>query len=168
MVVLGRITAPFGVKGWVRIHPFADDMPAWLGMPRWWLVSDADARSEQWREVEVNEARIHGDALIARISGVEDRSAAEALERMYIGAPREAMPATAPGEYYWADLIGLAVANEAGEALGTVEQLLETGANDVIVVHDGRQQRLLPFVEAVVKEVDLGNRRIRVDWQRDW
>lgn len=168
MIVLGRITAPFGVKGWVRIHPFADDPPSWLGMTRWWLAEDADVAPEAWREVEILAARVHGESVIAQIAEVCDRSAAEGLEGLYVGAPRDAMPATGPGEYYWADLVGLAVVNETGDGLGVVERLLETGANDVLVVRDGRRERLLPFVDAVVKVVDVVGQRITVDWQVDW
>lgn len=168
MIVLGRITAPFGIKGWVRVHPFADDPAAWAKMRTWWLAPDADAVESGWREAPVLTARVHGDAVVAQLDGVSDRDGAEALEKMYVGAPRSSMPPPDAGEYYWADLIGLAVVNEASVSLGKVANLLETGANDVLVVRDGERERLLPFVEHVVREVDIPGRRIRVDWQLDW
>jgi len=82
--------------------------------------------------------------------------------------PRAALPAPAPGEFYWADLVGLEVVNAAGEALGRVQGVFSTGANDVLRVGAGKGERLLPFVAAVVKKVDLAARRIEVDWGLDW
>jgi 16S rRNA processing protein RimM len=91
-----------------------------------------------------------------------------ALGSCFFGAPREALPAPAQEEYYWADLVGLEVVNEQGLALGRVKSLIETGANEVLVVADGDRERLLPFVEQVVKAVDVAGRLIRVDWDADW
>lgn len=168
MVVLGRIVAPFGVQGWVRVHPFADDPEAWATMPRWWLASVADAAMELWRPVQLEKARIHGDGLIAKLLGVDDRNGAEALNGSYVGAPREAMPAPAQDEYYWSDLIGLEVLNQHGASLGRVSGLIETGSNHVLKIQAGEQERLLPFVVAVVKAVDIGAGRISVEWELDW
>jgi 16S rRNA processing protein RimM len=168
MVVLGRVTAPFGVRGWVRIHPFADDPGAWCAMPRWWLAEDIPA--PRWIGFELRDCRQHGGGLVASLEGIDDRAAAEDLKGQLVAAPREELPATAENEYYWADLIGLAVVNDAGQTLGRVEDLIATGAHEVLVVRDvedGRE-RLLPFVESVVREVDRAARLIRVCWQRDW
>ena len=78
------------------------------------------------------------------------------------------MPPPAQDEYYWADLIGLAVVNVQDQPLGRVKTLIETGANEVLVVVDGERERLLPFVEHVVKSVDVPGGTIRVDWDGDW
>ncbi|HQR03704.1 MAG: ribosome maturation factor RimM [Proteobacteria bacterium] len=166
MIVLGRIVAPYGVAGWVHIHPFGDDPAAWKNMPAWWLAPEAESASWQVRALAGFKA--HGDGWVARFDGVNDRSGAEALKGFYLGAPREALPEAGNGEYYWADLVGLAMVNLEGEALGTVVSLIETGANDVLVVQEGETERLLPFVDAVVKEVDVPGGTIRVDWARDW
>jgi 16S rRNA processing protein RimM len=167
MIVLGRIAAPYGVRGWVKVQPYGDDPLAWSRMPQWWLGAGAGASG--WAAHALLECRSQGSALVARLAGIEDREAAEKLRGALVGAPREALPATAEDEYYWADLIGLAVVNEAGESLGRVAGLIETGAHQVLAVSGAAgQQRLLPFVAAVVKGVDRHTGVIRVDWQADW
>ena len=168
MIVLGRIVAPFGVKGWLRVHPFGDDPEAWRAMPSWWLSADAEAPAERWRAAALESVKRHGDGIVAKLEGVDDRDAAEALDGCFIGAPRDALPATSAEEYYWADLVGLEVVNVQEQSLGRVESLIETGANQVLVVKDGERERLLPFVAQVVKAVDLAGRRIRVEWGDDW
>jgi len=168
MIVLGRIVAPFGVRGWLRIHPFGDDPLTWRKMPQWWLSPDDGAAPEAWRTYELDEIKQHGDGVVAKLIGVDDRNGAEAIEGCFIAAPRDALPQTANEEFYWTDLIGLDVVNLQDQALGRVVKLLETGANDVLVVNDGEHERLLPFVEGVVKKVDIAARRIAVDWGLDW
>ncbi|HMM53820.1 MAG TPA: ribosome maturation factor RimM [Candidatus Desulfobacillus sp.] len=169
MIVLGRIAAPFGVRGWVRLQVFGDDPQAWARMPCWWLGEDEQAADAAWQERALAECRPHGKGLIARFADVEDRDAAQRLAGLYVGAPRSALPRTTKNEYYWADLVGLEVVNEAGENLGSVAELLRTGAHEVLDVRDAAgRQRLLPFVAAVVRQVDLAGGRIRVDWERDW
>jgi 16S rRNA processing protein RimM len=166
VIVLGRIVVPYGVRGWVKIHPFGDDPDSWRKMSRWWLGADPDG--DVWQEMEVRGLRAHGAGWVAKLEGVDDRAAAEQLDGWYIGAPREAMPGTGRNEYYWADLVGLAVTNEQGESLGKVDSLIETGAHQVLVVKHGETERLLPFVETVVKGVDVPNGCIRVEWGKDW
>ncbi|MBS1188340.1 MAG: rimM [Rhodocyclaceae bacterium] len=138
---------------------------AWAEMPVWHMSRDGEA----WREARLKGLRVHGDGLVVLFEGVADRSGAEALKGTLVGAPRSALPATDEDEYYWTDLIGLEVVNTAGESLGQVDGLIETGANDVLSVaaEDGTK-RLLPFVAAVVLAVEKDAGRIRVEWGRDW
>lgn len=166
MVVLGRIVAPYGVKGWVKVHPFGDDPAAWSRMRGWWLGKEPEG--DAWQPHDLAGLRLHGKGLVAKFKGIDDRSAAEQLDGLYVAAPREALPQNAQDEYYWADLVGLAVVNEANEPLGTVATLIEASAGQVLVVRDGEVERLLPFVAAVVKDVDTAARRIRVSWGKDW
>ena len=168
MMVLGRIAAPFGIKGWVKIQPFGDDPLSWANMPEWWIAPDAETPPEQWRITRQLGCREHGNGVIAHLDASPDRNAAEALKGWFIGAPREAMPEPDVDEYYWGDLIGLKVENLDGHPLGEVTGLLSTGAHDVLRVIDGESERLIPFVAAYVTEVDHARRRIRVDWQPDW
>lgn len=168
MIVLGRIVAPFGIQGWVKIHPFGDDPLSWRKMPQWWVSPDDAGAPETWRQLALRDCRMQGKSLVAAFADVTDRSAAEALEGLYVGAPREALPAPGTDEYYWADLVGLAVENRTGEALGTVSGLLSTGVHDVLQVADDEFERLIPFVASYVDEIDLDAKRIRVDWQKDW
>ena len=171
MIVLGRIIGPFGVHGWVKVHAFGDDPDAWSTMPQWWLSAKADAEPGKWQPYALSEATLHGKGLVARLERVGDRSAAEAIAGLYVGAPREALPQTAADEYYWADLVGLDVVNTQGERLGKVSELLSSGANEVLCVRDGEHERLLPFVAHVVKRVERlegGGGVISVDWGADW
>lgn len=172
MIVLGRIVAPFGIQGWIKIHPFGDDPVSWRKLPHWWLSRDDNAPDAQWKQYTLTACRPHGKGLVAALAEVSDRNAAEAIDGFFIAAPREVLPEPAENEYYWGDLVGLAVINEADEALGTVRSLLSTGAHDVLQVQDGEGkgavERLIPFVAAYVLDVDLAARRIRVSWQKDW
>lgn len=168
MIVLGRIVAPYGVQGWVRVHAFGDDPEAWQKMKNLWLSADADAAGGDWAVRELSGFRRHGNGYIAKLRGADTRSAAEALEGLYVAAPREALPAPEQDEYYWADLVGLEVVNLQQDVLGRVASLIETGANQVLVVKDDGRERLLPFVASVVAGIDLASRRIRVDWGSDW
>lgn len=164
IVVLGRLADPYGIKGWLRLHPFGDDPLSWSEMPVWWLGKEGGP----WREVKLCGLKHHGEGLVVLLDGVPDRTAAEALKGVLVGAPRDALPQPSEDEFYWADLIGMAVVNAEGEALGQVAGLLETGAHDVLRVVDGDIERLLPFVEAVVRSVDEAAGQIRVEWGRDW
>lgn len=168
MIVLGRIAAPYGVAGWVKVHTFGDDPLSWQTMKSWWLAEDADLPDAGWQAVKPAACRIHSGTFVVRLEGVDDRSGAEALRGKFIGAPREALPKTGRDEYYWTDLIGLPVTNLQGEALGAVVELIESGANTVLQLRDGEgTERLLPFTAQVVKKVRLGQ-GIEVDWGSDW
>jgi 16S rRNA processing protein RimM len=165
IILLGKITEPYGIQGWVRVHPLADDPIAWADMATWWVGRD----EQSWQAVGLQKCRWHGGGLVALLEGCNDRSAAEALRGQLVGAPRSELPPAGKDEYYWADLIGLDVVNGRGEQFGKVVGLLETGANDVLRVVDGDgPERLLPFVAAVVLDVDVAARRILVEWELDW
>jgi 16S rRNA processing protein RimM len=121
-----------------------------------------------WREKRLAGGARHGKGVIARLSDCENRDQARALMGCEIAVRRDQLPATAPGEYYWRDLQGLKVITLTGELLGTVDHLLETGANDVLVVH-GERERLIPFVlDQVIVRVDLDKGAIHVDWDKDY
>ena len=171
MVVLGKIVAPYGVRGAVKVFPFADDPLAWGRLPRWWLRRENNA-AECWQPIEVRRCRRQKEFLIVELGALQDRDAAEALRGSLIGVPREALPPTGEGEYYWADLIGLEVVNTRNQMLGRVLGLIETPGNAVLRVgkseDDAEQERLLPFVESVVLDVDLWTQRLCVNWEIDW
>lgn len=167
MIVLGRIGAPYGVGGWVHVHPFGDDPQQWSGLPRWWLAADTDAPA--WVAHELRGCKDHGRGLVAKFAGIDDREATRALKGLLVAVPREVLPPNRHDEYYWAELVGLSVVTLAGDGLGRVTELVTTGAHEVLKVRDAvGTERLLPFVAAVVKEVDVAGGAIRVDWQPDW
>ncbi len=171
MVVLGRITAPYGVTGWLKLHPFGDDPDRWREISRWWLGAD-ESDFSGWRAWPLQAMRMQGKGWVVKLTGIDDRDSAERIVGQYVGAPRTALPATEPDEFYWADLIGLAVVNEQQEMLGHVAEMVEAGAHAVMVVKSGEGrdtvERLLPFVGQVVKEVDVPAGVMRVDWHKDW
>ncbi len=162
MIVMGRVSAPFGVKGWVKVQPYTETVDSLFRYPIWWL-----AAGHGWDALEVDEKAVHGDVLLVRFAGMDDRSRAATLKGRDVAIPRQQLPVAAPGEYYWADLVGLAVENTHGQLLGHVERLFETGANPVLVV-TGDRERLVPFVDAVVKQVDLDAGKLLVEWELDY
>ena len=114
------------------------------------------------------DGRRHGKGLVAMLEGWENREAGRSLLGVQIAVDRSQLPALAPGEYYWADLIGLRVVNRNAVELGRVDSLMETGSNDVLVVRDDRE-RLIPYVPGdVVLDIDLASGLIRVDWDPDF
>lgn len=134
-------------------------------MPVWWIAREG----ESWRECKLKGLKSHANGVVVLLDGVADRTSAEAMKGVLVGAPREALPATDKDEFYWGDLIGLDVVNSEDERLGRVAGLIETGANDVLrVVADDETERLLPFVSAVVLVVDKPAGCIRVEWGSDW
>lgn len=124
-------------------------------------------RNGDWQSIKVAEGQRHGKTVILRLEGVDDREQAAALIGTEIGAMRSELPEPEDGHYYWLDLIGLKVVHRDGTELGTIKDMLETGANDVMVV-EGEQERLIPFIKGrVVINVDLQEKRVDVDWEWD-
>ena len=169
IVVMAKVLAPYGVNGWIKARPFSEAPDALAGYARWWL---REAGTAQWREVAPLAARVHSGLVLAQLGAIDTREAALALRGAEIGVPRAAMPALEGGALYWSDLIGLAVVNRAGIALGTVAEVQEYGAHPVLRVapgpEEGRAERLIPLVAAHVDRIDLAARRIDVDWQPDY
>ena len=163
LLVMGRVTAPYGVKGWLRVHAYTEAPENLLDYTPWYLATGSG-----WRETRPLEGRPHGKGLVVRLAGCADRDAAAAMAGTDIAVHRSQLPATAEDEYYWSDLIGLQVVTVNGTELGRVDHLLETGANDVLVVRNDRE-RLVPFVQGeVIRSVDLDAGVIRVDWDPDF
>ncbi len=161
MVVMGRIANAHGVRGWVKIQSFTEYLDSLLDYPVWQI---APTEQGPWRAVTVKQAEAHAKFVVAQLPDCPDRTAAEKLRGWLVAVPRSAMPEPDEDQFYWSDLIGLNVVNLAGQALGTVHNLLETGANDVLVVQGDNGEVLIPFVANAVLKVDLAARQIQVDW----
>lgn len=162
-IVIGRIAGLFGVKGWVKLLSWTEPRDAIIEFSPWQVQV-----AGHWREWKVVEGQAHGKGVIARLEGITDRDQAAALMGSDIAVWRSQLPATKPGEYYWADLIGLAVQLEDGRPLGKVDGMMATGSNDVMVVK-GERERLIPFIRSqVIKHVDLAQGVIQVDWDPDF
>ena len=166
-ITVGRIGAPYGVKGWVKIQSHTEIPSNILDYDPWYLRPEK-AVDADWREARLDGAREHGKGIVAKFAGCDDRDAAVLMRGQEIAVRREQLPAAEEGEYYWVDLVGLRVETLDGSELGRVDHLMATGANDVLVV-EGERQRLIPFVTGhIVKDVDLDAGVIRVDWQADY
>jgi len=164
MVIMGRVASAFGIRGWVKIQPFSEFVDSLLDYKTWYVGHE----NGPWRKVDVVRAETHDKTLAVQFPDCPDRNAAEKLKGLLIAVPRSSLPAQEEGEYYWADLIGMSVVNEAGEALGTVVELLDTGANDVLIVRDKGPDILIPFLTSVIKHVDVQARIIQVAWSADF
>lgn len=163
-IVVGQINGLHGVRGWVKVFSHTQPRKNILSYGTWYLLRDG-----QWVAHELLDGRPQGKGIVARLKGYDDRDQAAALLKTEIAIRREQMPRAAVGEYYWADLEGLQVLNTDGIALGVVDHLLETGANDVLVVMDGDTERLIPYVSGqFVLDVSLDAGVIKVDWDPEF
>ena len=201
MVVMGRIVAPYGVFGWLKIVPDTEAFDGLFDYDNWWL-----GKGDDWREMVVETAKVHNDVIVVKLKGIDDRDAALACKGKQIAVPRAQLPEAEEDEYYWSDLIGLRVKNMQDIDFGLIVDVFETGANDVIVVKpdaikpeaqkqevaseasvevaslsdkaphkkskadvkENPQERLLPFTDAVVLEVDIKAKTMLVDWDADF
>jgi len=162
-VTMGRVSGVYGVRGWLRVRSDCEPLEQLLAYSPWQLNTGTG-----WRSHVLEDGKAHGLGLVAKFASVDDREQARELVGADIAVDRYQLPALAQDEYYWTDLIGLGVVTREGEELGRVTGLMQTGANDVLVV-SGDRERLIPFIrEQVVVAVDVGARRIEVDWDADF
>lgn len=173
-IEVGRIADAWGVKGWFKVLPHSSNPEALFSSKRWYLQpSERGAKTFTGTVLlPIRQAKDHSDSVVAWAEGVDDRNAAEALRGARIFVPRSSFPSTTEDEYYWVDLIGLAVVNREGVALGEVRELLATGPQTVLVLayeQDGKAlERMIPFVSAFIDKVDQVGKSITVDWQPDY
>ena len=159
---MGQIVGSFGVQGWVKVKSFAESAGALGDFPTWTLKT-----REGEREIALEDFEVHSKGPVAKLAGIDDRDAADALRGAEVSVTREELGEAEEGEIFWVDLVGLEVVDEGGERLGEVEGLFETGETSVMVVK-GAKERLIPFVPDYVKAVDREARRITVDWKPDY
>lgn len=169
-VVLGKLTSPYGVKGWLKVYSYTGPMEGILEYDAWLLHHEGKLLSYR-----LAQGRVHGKGLVALLEGVEGREQAEALAGAQILLPKTELPELDDDDYYWHQLEGLKVVTLDGVVLGRVDHLLETGANDVVVVKGGEsegsdgRERLLPYLFGeVVREVDLDDGTMTVDWDPEF
>lgn len=169
-VLLGHITGVSGLKGWVKVHSDTNPRENIVGYKNWWLEQRGS-----WKEFRVLQGRPQGKTIVAQLDGVDNPEEAHALIGATIAISRSAMPEPAEGEYYWADLVGMQVQTQEGVRIGPVNRLFETGANDVVVISDEREEAegsrevLVPWlVPDVITDVDGENRVITIDWDPDF
>lgn len=163
LVTMGDIDGAFGVRGWIKVRPQTEAIDSLFEYPVWWI-----GKNQQWQQYRVIEGQLAARYIVVQLDGIENRDQASVLRGLHVAVMRSQLPQTQDNEYYWTDLIGLAVVNHEGVLLGQVINLFETGANDVLVVEQGQQRRLIPFVAAVVTTVDCQAGRMVVDWGADY
>lgn len=169
LIHVGHLKGAYGIKGWVWVFALTDPLENVFEYTPWYL-----RRAGRYEQVEVAEWRKQGKGVVARLKGCEDRNAAELLQGVEIWAPKDSLPELEDGDYYWSELLDMDVYTEAGAFLGRVHSMMETGANDVLVVKacEGsidRQERLLPWIpEQVILSVDRNLRRMTVDWDPEF
>jgi 16S rRNA processing protein RimM len=159
---MGRVAGSYGVRGWIKVIPGGGVALALAGVNEWWIGESA---------YRVAEAKLHSSSVVAKLDGIDNREQALGLKGARVSIAREALPTVGAGHYYLADLVGLEVLNEQGQRLGAVKQWITNGAQDVMELAGPGAKggtRLIPWVSAVVKEVDLAGGRIVVDWGADW
>ncbi len=166
---VGHVSGAYGVMGAIRVTPYSNDADALLGVKTWWLDKPA------LRPVQVRTVKMHGGDVVATLVDVKDRDAAEALKGAVAFVPRSAFPELPEGEYYWSDLIGMDAVNLQGEALGKVTDMMHNGAQSILRItpvsdaaNDKAPERLVPFVDQFVKDVDLAGKQITLDWGLDY
>jgi 16S rRNA processing protein RimM len=164
MVIMGRVAAAQGIQGWIKVQPYTSQPGNLADYRTWWLGNE----QQGWRELDVLHSNLHGRCMIAQLMGCHDRTTAEKYRGLMVAIPRSHLPQPEENEYYWSDLIGLEVIDVAGERLGVVNDLQETGANEVLCVAGDSGEILIPFIASAIREVDLAGKVIRVDWRTDY
>lgn len=166
LVILGKLGAPYGIKGWLKISSYTDTPDDIFEYSPWLLKINNELKT-----VSVVDWRRHNKGLVAKLDCVDDRDVAHELTNIEIAVNVSELPELPEDEFYWRDLMGMQVCTNKGYNLGKVDDLLETGSNDVLVVKAnsndgfGKHERLIPFIEEqVILDVDQDNRQITVDW----
>lgn len=163
--IVGKLGSTYGIRGWLRIYSSTEQAESIFDYQPWFLNIKG-----QWQAVELESWRYHSHDLIVKLKNIDDRDVAQTLTNVEIGVSADNFPELEEG-YYWHDLIGCQVLNLEGYQLGVVNDMMETGSNDVFVVKANlndafsKQERLIPYLErTVVKRVDLATKTIEVDW----
>lgn len=188
-VEVGRVSGAWGVRGWIRVQPYSEDPQALLGSNQWFLrvpegVADGFVLPAWAQPLQIAEARPQAGSVVASAQDLADRDQAQALKGCRVFVPRSSFPVVPPDEYYWVDLIGLAVVNRDGDKLGRITGLIDTGVHPVLRVAEvdssepgmresaspagEPHERLIPFVDAYIDKVDLSRGCVYVDWVRQW
>jgi len=162
-VPMGRVVAPWGVKGWVKVEPYSDERDSLCGFPNWLLE-----KRGKLQPVAVAECKVHGAHVVARFEGCDDRDQAEAWRGAQVMLRRGELPPPEPNEVYQADLIGLTVLGANGERLGRIVEILENPGNPVLRIAGEDRERLVPFVPPVIRAVDVEGGVVELEWGADW
>lgn len=159
LITVGRLGAPYGIKGWLHLISYTDPADNIFDYDNWRLN-----KHNQPLPIKIEAYRPHGKGHIIKLTHINDRETAMQHKGLDIVIDRAQLPPTEQNEYYWSDLVGLHVITTDGQPLGDVDYLFETGSNDVIVTI-GEKQHFIPYTNDVIKNIDLTNQTIIVDWE---
>jgi 16S rRNA processing protein RimM len=160
--LIGKINGLFGVQGWVKIFSYSDPRKNILTYQPWHIQVNG-----QWQTLEKTTGRVQGKTIVAQLKNITNREQAHSYIGTDIYIEKSQLPALSKGEYYWEELIGLTVINQENITLGVVNNLMDTGANTVLVVQ-GEQEYLIPYIKPFLLQVELQNKQITVDWDADF
>lgn len=167
-VLIGAIGKPYGIKGWVKINSYTEPTSNIFDYRPWYLAAPGKENSPILIEI-INYHLNHGQHLIAQLADCQTPESASLLTNHKIYVERQTLSPLAEKEYYWVDLIGLKVYNQEKIYLGTVEAILATGSNDVLVVVDQKKRHLIPFLlERTIQSIDIGQKTMLVDWNSNF
>ena len=163
-ITIGKIGSTYGVRGWLKIHSFTEDITSILNFKTWYLFTN---ETETPQIAEVENSQTHGKGLIVKLAGIHTPEEARLLTGRNIAILRSQMPKLRQNEYYWSDLIGLTVINKNGEVYGNVIYLIATGSNDVLVIkaNDNKEHGIPHLFGSIIKHIDLVKKEIHVDWE---
>jgi 16S rRNA processing protein RimM len=160
-LTVGKIGATFGVRGWLKVYSYTEFQANIVDYQPWYL----SASGSEWTAVTLEDSRLHGDGLIIKLQHVNSPEEARLYTGQFIAIQRSQLPKLHPNEYYWSELEGLTVINQAGEVLGTVSYLIETGSNDVLVIKNDKEYAIPYLPGSVILKVDLEKKEIHVNWE---
>ena len=163
MVLMGRVVASWGVKGWVKVEPYSDERDTLCRFPSWWI-----RKRDAHRKVPVAECKVHGAHVVARFEGCGDRDQAEAYRGSEVALRRRELPPAAPNEVFQSDLIGLTVLGSKGERLGRIVEILDNPGNPILRIAGEDRERLVPFVPPMIRAVDVEAGVVELEWGADW
>ena len=162
LVIIGKIISAYGIKGWVKIRHFTETAKSFIQYKKQFLSKN----QKDWNCIQIEKMKIQGQDVVADL-GFENRDQAIESKGQILAVDRQQLPQLEENEYYWDDLIGLNVFDLQHNDLGKVIELIETGANDVLVV-SGEKERLIPYIPQVIVKIDLTEKRIDVDWDKEF
>ena len=162
-IVVGRFGRPNGIKGLITVISSTEPRDKILQYTNWHIKKDG-----LWQPITRLHDSITDKHVLTAVVGYPQREDVARLTNAEIAIQQEELPALAPGEYYWRDLIGMQVIQANGTLLGIVDEILPTGSNDVLIVV-GEQRYLIPYLpDSVILKVDRDNQQITVDWDLDF
>ncbi|MEQ1621796.1 MAG: ribosome maturation factor RimM [Methylococcales bacterium] len=163
LINVGKISGVFGVKGWVKVFSFTEPRDNIISYSPWLLKKGSEEKS-----IAVVDGQLQGKTVVAQLDGIADRDHAANLMGWEVFIKAEQLPEPSDDEYYWSQLVGLNVETTGGVQLGIIDGLMETGANDVILIK-GDRERAIPFLlDQTIVTIDLSAGKMIVDWDPEF